>query len=69
MATRSKPSPPRPALEEMISRANEWFASLTPAQQREHREAQRRSWVVGELMLENGYTREQAEAAYDRASK
>jgi hypothetical protein len=35
----------------------------------EEREAQRRSWVVGELMLDSGYTREEAEAGYKRASR
>lgn len=31
----------------------EKFEQMTPEQQREHRAAQRRSWVIGELLLEN----------------
>lgn len=57
----------RPELTEAIKRAVAAFEAMTPEQQREHRKAQRRSWVVGETMLANPeMSREQAEALYDR---
>lgn len=43
------------------------FEALTPEQQAQHRAEQRRSWVVGELMLSNpDMTRERAEQIVDR---
>lgn len=44
------------------------FRALAPADQISHREAQRKSWVIGETMLEHPeMTREQAELLYDHA--
>lgn len=52
-------------LTELVRRANEAFERLSPEQKREHREAQRKSWVIGELMLAHPeMTREYAERIY-----
>ena len=39
-------------LQELVADAMARFDLLTPEEQREHRRAQRMSWVVGEMMLE-----------------
>lgn len=58
----TKPSKPRPELDELLKRAN----TLTPEQQREHRAAQRKSWFIGEMMLAHPeITREEAARRYD----
>lgn len=68
MTARMKPAKDRPELAELGRRANEAFDALTPEQKIAHREAQRKSYVVGELMLENpDLTREEAEKRYHRA--
>lgn len=68
MALPMKPLPERPDLAELVRKSKEWFDSLTPEQQKEHRRAQRKSWVVGEMMLEHPeMTREEAERIYERA--
>lgn len=42
------------------------FDALSPEQKREHRRAQRKSWVVGEMLLEHPeMTREYAEKIYE----
>jgi hypothetical protein len=54
-------NPMSPELQALLERAKKHV--MTP----EERAAQRRSWVVGELMLEHPeMSREQAEAIYDR---
>jgi hypothetical protein len=60
MSERAKRAPEHPTLETLIEATRGYVMTD------EEREAQRRSWVVGELMLESGYTREEAEAAYKR---
>lgn len=56
-----------PDLTDLLQRAVAAFNALTPEQQREHMAAQRKSWVVGELMLSNPeMTREAAAAIYDQ---
>lgn len=56
------PAPERPELDRLVKEACARFDALTPVEQRAHREAQRHSWVIGELMLENpNMTREYAE--------
>ena len=61
------PGPDRSALHALISKANEAFAKLSLAQQRAVREAQRKSWVVGELMIEHPeMTKAKAEEIYER---
>ena len=50
-----------------VKRSIEAFNAMSPDEQRAHREAQRRSWVVGEFMLENpDATREYAESLYEK---
>ncbi len=57
--------PARPDLDRLIKEAIAKFDALSPEQQREHRRAQRKSWVLGEMMLEHPeMTREQAEEIY-----
>lgn len=56
----------RPELTEALARANAWFNALTPEQQKVHREEQRRSWVIGEMMLSHpDMTRDDAIALYE----
>jgi len=56
----------RPDLNELVRKAQERFNALSPRQKREHRAAQRKSWVVGEMMLEySEMTREYAERLFD----
>lgn len=50
---RSKPTPMRPELDKLLREACAAFDALTPEQQRAHRRAQRKSWVVGEMLIEN----------------
>lgn len=78
--SKDQPSPvKRRALEErqrraeelavLVQRAAEAFAKLSPEEQKAHREAQRKSWVVGEMMLEHPeMTREEAARIYDEVS-
>ena len=57
----------RTDLMELLKRAQEKFDALSPEEQRAHRKAQRKSWVIGEMMLEHPeMTREQAEKLYKR---
>lgn len=57
----------RTDLMELLKRAQEKFDALSPEEQRAHRKAQRKSWVIGEMMLEHPeMTREQAEELYRR---
>lgn len=56
-----------PSLDDLLQRAVKAFNTLTPEQQREHRVAQRKSWVVGEMLLSNPeMTRTVAENIYDQ---
>lgn len=47
------PSKDRPDLDEMVKCSIAWFNALSPEQQAEHRRAQRKSWVKGEMLLEH----------------
>ena len=59
----SKPCPRRPELEALLK-----AAIAKGPMTREEVEAQRRSWVIGNLMLDHPeWTREYAEQLYDRA--
>lgn len=50
-----------------IERAVATYNSMTPQQKREMHEAQRRSWVIGNMMLDHPeMSREHAENIYDR---
>lgn len=58
--------PERPELDRLLREAVAAFDKLTPEQQKEHRRAQRKSWVIGEFMLAHPEaTREYAERIYD----
>ena len=62
----SKPLPARPDLDRLVRDAMAKFNALSPEQQLEYRRAQRKSWVVGETMLEHPkMPREEAERLYD----
>ncbi len=53
-------------LEQLVAEAIAKFDALSPEQEREHRRAQQKSWVVGEMMLDHPeMTREQAVELYD----
>ena len=68
MALRIKPGPDRSELAKVVRRSVEAYEAMSPEQRRESYEVQRRSWCVGESMLENlNMTREEANALYDRA--
>ena len=67
MALPMKPLKDRPDLAELLKKAKEAFDAMTPEQQREHRRAQRKSWVIGEMLLEHpDWSREDAERIYDQ---
>ena len=67
MSLMSKPLPIRYDLERMLIEAQNRFDAMTPEQQKAMRDAQRKSWVVGETMLEHPeMTREQAEEIYEK---
>ena len=60
------PSQERPGLDRLIKEACARFDALSPEQQREHRRAQRKSWVVGEMLLAHpDMSREHAEKLWD----
>jgi hypothetical protein len=69
MALLSKPCLPRPELEALLKKATENFRAMTPEQQAALLREHRKSWVIGEMMLEHPeMTREQAEALYDKVA-
>lgn len=54
-------------LRSLVKRSIDRFNAMSPEEQRTVREAQRKSWVIGEFMLSNpDATREYAEAIYDK---
>jgi tagatose-1,6-bisphosphate aldolase non-catalytic subunit AgaZ/GatZ len=55
-----------PALTELVREAMRRFDALSPKEKRAHRDAQKRSWVIGEMMLAHPeMAREYAEKIYD----
>lgn len=67
MARPSKPAPPRPDLDRLVRESVARFEALPPDKQAQLREAQRRSWVIGNMLLDHPeMTRERAAAIYDR---
>jgi hypothetical protein len=53
-------------LDELVRRAKEAFDRLTPEEQAAHRDAQRRSWVYGNVALSNPeVTREMVDRVID----
>lgn len=66
MALPMKPLPQNDALEELLRAAKEAHDAMTPEQKKEMRRAQRKSWVIGEMMLEHPeMTRAEAEKLYE----
>lgn len=64
----SKPIPLKSELAAALERAVAAYNVMTPQQKREMHETQRRSWVIGNMMLGNpDMSREYAEDIYDRA--
>jgi hypothetical protein len=58
--------PERPELDRLLRESAIRFAAMSPEQKREQFRAQRRSWVIGEMMLEHPeMTREYVERIYD----
>jgi hypothetical protein len=54
-------------LDRLLCEAQAKFDALTPEQKRAHREAQRKSWVVGETMLSHPeMSRAEAEEIYEK---
>lgn len=54
-------------LDALLQRAVAAFNALTPEQQREHMQAQRKSWVVGNMLLDHPeMDRAHVERIYDQ---
>lgn len=67
MTRMSKPIAARPDLERLLIEAQARFDAMTPEQKRAMRDAQRKSWVVGNFMLDHpNATREEAEEIYQK---
>ena len=61
----TKPILPRPELEELLRESVRRFKGMSPEAQAKMRAAQRKSWVIGEMMLEHPeMTRGYAERLY-----
>jgi len=57
----------RPELDALLKKAVAAYQALTPEQKREHRRAQTKSWVIGNMLLDHPeLSREEAERIYDR---
>lgn len=60
----------RPELTEAIKRAVAAFDAMTPEQQAEHRRAQRKSWVIGNMMLDHPeMTRDEVERIWEKVAQ
>ena len=67
---RMKPCQDRPKLAALLEQSKAAYEAMTPEQKRQMHLAQRKSWVVGEMMLRYPeMTRAQAVAIYDRAER
>ena len=66
---RSEPIPMKPELANAIERARVAYNAMTMEQRREMHAAQRKSWVIGNMMLDHpDMSREYAEAIYERVA-
>ncbi|MBO4228051.1 hypothetical protein [Bradyrhizobium neotropicale] len=66
MAAFAKDFPEHPGLAEALERAVAALNKMSPEEKREMHRAQRKSWVIGEMMLEHPeMSREEAERLYD----
>lgn len=69
MALPMKPLPERPELIELLRKSKEIVDAMTPEQRREMHREQRKSWVIGEMMLQHPeMTREEAVRIYDEVA-
>lgn len=69
MALPMKPLPERPELAELLRKSKEIVAAMTPEQRREMHREQRKSWVIGEMMLQHPeMPREEAERIYNEVA-
>ena len=63
----SKPLPPRPDLDRLLAASAERCRMMPPDELRAMLDAQRKSWVIGEMMIERPeMTREKAEEIYNQ---
>ena len=59
-----------PGLERLVQEAMANFDALTPAEKREHRRAQTKSWVIEEMLLEHPeMSREEAQRVFDELTR
>lgn len=67
MARMMRPLPVNRDIEQLLINAQRKFDALTPEQKKEMREAQRKSWVIGNFMLDHPEaTCEEAEEIYQK---
>ena len=67
---RMKPCETDPKLLELLDKAKAAYEAMTPEKRREMMAAQRRSWVIGEMLIENpDMSREYAESIYDDVAR
>lgn len=56
-----------PYVERALIEAQKRWDAMTPEQRKEMRDAQRKSWVIGEMMIEHqDMTRDEAEEIYEK---
>lgn len=66
MPLQIKPSPERTELTDLLRKSKEWLDNATVEQKVAMKRAQRKSWIIGEMMLEHpDMTRERAEELYE----
>lgn len=66
MPLQIKPSPERTELTDLLRKSKEWLDNATVEQKAAMKRAQRKSWIIGEMMLEHpDMTRERAEELYE----
>ena len=64
---RIPPSAPNPELDRLLVESQKRYDAMTPEQKKEMRDAQRKSWVVGETMLSHPeMTKAEAEEIYEK---
>lgn len=67
MTLRMEPLKDPPHMEQLLIDAQRRFDAMSPEAKREMRGAQRKSWVIGNFMLDHpSATREEAEEIYEK---
>lgn len=67
MTLRMKPLKDPPHFEQLLIDAQARFDAMSPEKKREMREAQRKSWVIGNFMLDHPEaTRDEVEEIYQK---